>query len=272
MRTVMVSSDNGGDSGGMPPALTDAAGKFEIKNLARVPWTVIAEAQAGKLRGRALKVVPDADIKVQALALTKLEGKVIAQGGMPGSFNVKLEGPTEAQRSFATKDGSFSFARIDPGDYTVTVSSSAGNGRATVKVVAEQTAKVEITLAANAIVIGKLVDPAGKPLGGIPVAIIPDSGDGRMRVELHGAPPTSNSDGTFRLETKAGPSILMVLTPGRPTSRPGLKLSPGETVDVGTITVGGASEPAGSGTPRRTEPSSQDGKPRSTASQVSALH
>src|SRR6185503_13345142 len=53
MIMVEASDDGGGDTGGMAPALTDANGKFEIKNLARVPWTVVAEAKAGKLRGRA---------------------------------------------------------------------------------------------------------------------------------------------------------------------------------------------------------------------------
>jgi hypothetical protein len=229
-------TDDGGDTGSMPPALTDANGKFEIRNLARVPWTVVAEAQAGKLRGRAIKVVPDADIKIAAVGLTEIKGKVIAPGGMPSSFLVELDGPTHAQRSFAAPDGTFSFARIDPGDYTVTVSSTAGNGRATIKVAAEQTANVEVTLVANAIVVGKLVDAAGKPLGGLPMTIIPDAGDVR-RVELHGPPPTSNPDGTFRLEAKAGPSVLMVLTPPRPTSKGGLNLEAGKTLDVGAITV-----------------------------------
>ncbi|HEY5924037.1 MAG TPA: carboxypeptidase regulatory-like domain-containing protein [Kofleriaceae bacterium] len=243
-RMIMVeASDDGGDTGGMPPVLTDEHGKFEIRNLPRVKWTVIAEAQAGKLRGRAVGVVPDADIKIQALGLTEVKGKVIAPGGMPSSFQVELAGPTHAQRGFASRDGTFSFSRIDPGDYTVNVSSSAGNGRATVKVLPGQTANVEITLAANAIVIGKLVDAAGKGVGGLPLAIIPDSGDGRRKVELHGMPPTSNPDGTFRLEAKAGPSVLMVLGGGQPTSKSGLNLEAGKTLDVGTITVGGGPAP-----------------------------
>ena len=47
-----------------------------------------------------------------------------------------------------------------------------------------------------------------------------------------------------RLEAKAGPSILMVMTGGRPTSRPGLNLEAGKTLDVGTITVGGPAQPS----------------------------
>ncbi|HEX5060652.1 MAG TPA: carboxypeptidase-like regulatory domain-containing protein [Kofleriaceae bacterium] len=245
-RSVMIEAhdDGGGDTGGMPPALTDANGKFEIRNLARVPWTVVAEAQAGKLRGRATKVVPDAQITLQAVGLTKLEGKLVTGGAaMPSSFQVELEGPTRAQRSFTTADGTFSFARVDPGEYKVTVTSSAGNGSATVKVQPDQTAHVDINLAANAIVVGKLIDAAGKPVGGVPVTIIPDTGDGQLRVELHGMPPTSNPDGTFRLDAKAGPSILMVMTPPRPTSKRGLNLEAGKTLDVGPITVAATPAP-----------------------------
>src|SRR5262249_29948289 len=96
---------------------------------------------------------------------------------------------------------------------------------------------VEITLTANAVVVGKLVDPAGKALGGLPITIIPDAGDGKLRVEMSGPPPTSNPDGSFRLEAKAGPSALLVLMAPRPFSKRGLVLEAGKTLDVGTITV-----------------------------------
>jgi protocatechuate 3,4-dioxygenase beta subunit len=237
-RTMVVErTDDGGDTGGMPPALTDAHGRFEIRNLARAPWTVVAEAQAGKLRGRALRVVPDTDIKLQAVGLTGIKGKLIAPGGMPPSFEVALVGPTHAKRTFAAKDGAFSFSRIDPGEYTVSVTSSAGNGTAKVKVAAEQTAPVEVTLSANAIVVGKLIDASGKPLGGVPLTIVADTDTGMTKVELHGMPPTSNPDGTFRLEAKAGPSMLLVMTSPHLTSKRGLNLEAGKTLDVGPITV-----------------------------------
>jgi hypothetical protein len=235
--------DDGGDTGGMPPALTDGSGRFEIRNLPRVPWTVVAEADAGKLRGRAVRVTPDADITIQAVGLSELRGKVIAPGGMPESFEVALEGPTRERRSFASADGAFAFSRVDPGDYTVTVTSSAGNGVANVKVTAGQPATVEITLAANAVIVGKLVDPAGKGVGGAPLAVIVDPGTGPLRVEMEGPPPTSNPDGTFRIEAKAGPSILMVMIPPRPISKRGLNLEAGKTLDDGTITVDAQSAP-----------------------------
>ena len=245
-RMVAIESrdDGSGESADYAPVLTDASGKFELTNLPRVPWTVIAEAQAGKVRGRATKVVPDASITIQAVGLTELKGTVrVSGGGAPSSFAVELDGPTRAQRAFATADGSFSFSRVDPGDYTVTVTSTAGNGKAAVKVQAGQAATVTIDLAANATVIGKLVDAAGKPLGGLPVAVVPDANDGSLRIELSGPPPTSNPDGTFRIEAKAGLGAVLVLVPPRPVSKRGLRLEAGKTFDAGTITVETGAQP-----------------------------
>jgi hypothetical protein len=193
---------------------------------------VIAEAQHGALRGRQTKVTPDATITLTAAGVTELRGVV---HGVRGVFTVELDGPTRAQRSFATADGTFSFSRVDPGAYTVRVTSGAGNGEAQVQVAGGQPASVEITLSANAVVTGTVVDASGKPAGGVPVTIIPDAGDGRMQISLEGPPPTTNPDGTFRLEAKAGPSALAVLVPPKPVIKRGLTLIAGQTFDAGTV-------------------------------------
>jgi hypothetical protein len=176
--------------------------------------------------------------------VTELSGTVKPA---PGVFTVELEGPTRAQRSFS--GDKFTFGRVDPGDYTVSVTSSAGNGRGMIKVKPGQAATIDIALASNAIVIGKLVDPAGKPLGGLPVAVIPDATDGSLKVELSGPPPMSAPDGSFRVEAKAGPSALLVLVPPRPVSKRGLVLEAGKTLDAGAITV---EPPSPTATPRTT--------------------
>jgi protocatechuate 3,4-dioxygenase beta subunit len=239
VRIEMSDDDESGDAASLAPVLTNASGAFEISGLARTQVTVVAEAPQGKLRGQAMRVVPDAQITIQALALTELRGTVKAPGGKaPAWFTVELDGPTREQRNFASGDGAFSFARVDPGSYTVSVTSPAGNGQAQVTIVAGQPASVEIVLAANAIIIGKLVDPAGKPLAEAPLTVIPDLGDGHTRISISGPPATSAADGTFRIEAKAGKSGLIVMTPGPPTSRMGLVLEAGKTLDVGTITVG----------------------------------
>lgn len=249
MITVQATSsdDDSGGGGGvatneLPPALTDANGNFTLTGVPAGSWTVTAEAQGGKLRGRAEHVTPDATVTITAAGVTELDGTVHGPNGVPGLYDVELDGPTKAQRSFA--GGSFSFSRMDPGDYTVKVSSSAGNGEAKITVTAGTTANVDVTLVQNAVVVGKLVDPSGQPVAGMPVTLVPDTGDGRVQVSLQGPPPTSAADGTFRLEAKAGKMMLVVLTPQSPTSKPGLVLEAGKTLDVGSVTVAVDKPPA----------------------------
>ncbi len=237
MITVQETDDGSGPDRDFAPVLTDASGHFEIRGLPKTPWTVVAEAQHGALRGRQTKVTPDATVTVKALGVTSLSGVV---HGVTGVFSVELDGPTHQQRSFASADGSFSFARVDPGSYDVHVTSSAGNGDARVQVTPGQAATVEITLASNAIVTGAVVDAQGKPVAGAGVAVVPDSPDGHVRISLEGPPPMTNADGTFRLEAKAGPSALAVLTQPRPTIKRGLSLVAGQTTDVGAIKVDAA--------------------------------
>jgi hypothetical protein len=232
-----------------PPALTDAQGHFEIHGLLRSTYTVVAEAQRGQLRARAVGVRPDATIELRALAVTSLSGTVAGASGPSALFSVELDGPTRATRSFT--DGAFSFARVDPGSYTVRVQSRDGNGQATVEVKPDQAATVDIKLASNAIVIGTVVDTAGQPIAGQAVALVPDVGDGRLPIQIEGPPPTTGPDGKFRLEHRAGTSALIVLR-SRPFIRRGLVLEAGKTLDLGTIAVDTPAEPRP--TPRTAEP------------------
>jgi hypothetical protein len=174
-------------------------------------------------------------VNIQALGVTSVSGKVTAAAGPVAIFSVELVGPTRAQRTFT--DGTFSFARVDPGDYVVRVASSDGNGEGKVTVKAATPATVDIALIANAIVVGRLVDGTGKPLPGLPVAVVPESPDGRVEIRLEGPPPTSGPDGKFRIEHKAGPSMLVVLGGQRPTTKRGLVLEAGKTLDAGEIRV-----------------------------------
>lgn len=271
MRTMMVDSADGaaGDTS-IPPALTDAQGRYAIRGLAPATYTVVGESLRGQLRARATDVRPDATVDLKLVAITSLSGTVAGVNGPPALFSVELEGPTRTQRSFT--DGKFGFDRVDPGSYTVRVTSADGNGQARVDVPADGPATVAITLAANAILVGKLLDPAGAPLAGIPVALVPDTGDGRLQIRLEGPPPTTGADGSFRLEHSAGSVALIVLRPTQPFSKRGIVLAAGRTVDLGAITVdggggpgappggppgppgGSSAPPAGSGAPRPPAP------------------
>jgi protocatechuate 3,4-dioxygenase beta subunit len=236
MISIEASDDDDGEAvtSEAAPVLTDAQGRFELRGLARTPYEVVAEAQAGKLRGRADGVTPDATLTIRATGLTTLSGTVRGPRGPAALFTIELDGPTRAQRTFT--DGKFELGRVDPGSYELRVRSSEGNAEVKVEVTAGTPAAVDITLAANAIVIGTIADAAGKPLAGVPVVVVEQQGN-QVSVTMSGPPPTSGPDGRFRLEHKAGPSALVVLVPPRPTVKRGLMLEPGKTLDVGEVRI-----------------------------------
>jgi protocatechuate 3,4-dioxygenase beta subunit len=246
--SVQASSTDGeGGDASAGPTLTDAQGHYELTGLPPATYTVVAEAQRGQLRARAPDIKPDATVDLRALGLSSLAGHVTGPAGPVAAFSVELAGPTAAQRSFT--DGSYSFARVDPGTYTVRVQATEGNGSATVTVTPDQPATLDIALTANAVVIGKLVDPSGAPIAGQALALTPDPGDGHLQLMLDGPPPTTAADGSFRLEHRAERCALLVMRPPQPTSRRGLVLEPGKTLDLGTITIAPPAPPTAPGGP-----------------------
>jgi protocatechuate 3,4-dioxygenase beta subunit len=234
---MMVVEDRGGAGSetAIPPALTDAQGHYEIRGLPRATYTVVAEAQRGQLRGRATDVQPDAKVDLQAHGVTTLSGTVTGPAGPTPLFSVELDGPTRAQRSFT--DGAFTFGRVDPGPYTVRVQAGEGNAEVKVTVMPDQAATLDVTLASNAVVIGKLVDGTGAPLAGQAIALAPDSGDGHLQLRIEGPPLTTGPDGAFRIEHGAGPAILVVMRSPRPFTKRGIALAAGKTIDLGTLNV-----------------------------------
>jgi protocatechuate 3,4-dioxygenase beta subunit len=231
---LSVQSRDGGNTNAIAPVLTDPNGHFMITGLPRVQWTVTAEAQGGKLRGRAEKVKPDATIAIAIASVRELHG-TIHSDSPPAWFNVQLDGPTTAQRDFTWTDGTFSFARIDPGTYTVKVTSNAGTGEAKVTVGAAENGNVDITLTSNGTIIGKLVDPDGKPMPDVGVTAIPDTGDGKIEIRLSGPAPTTGPDGSFSIPSKPGKMILIAMLRGAPVMKPGLVVQAGQTLDIGTF-------------------------------------
>jgi len=236
-RMMVVEAGDGpgaGDSS-LPPALTDAQGHYAIRGLPPATYTVIAEAQRGQLRARAAGVRPDATVDLRATGVTSLAGKVTGPAGPIALFTVELDGPTRTQRSFT--DGAYAFARVDPGTYTVRVQARDGNAQQTVTIAPDQPATLDIALAANAVVIGRLVDPAGAPVAGQVLVVIPDAADGRLQAMIDGTPPTTGPDGSFRIEHRAERAAVLVMRSPQPFSKRGLALEAGKTLDVGTIVL-----------------------------------
>lgn len=233
----MESDSEGGGASGVAPALTDAQGRFEIRGLAHGAYEVVAEADAGKLRGRAANVTPDAAVTIRTQGVTTLAGTVRGAAGPAALFEVELEGPTDTQRTFT--NGAFEIGRVDPGDYTVHVRSRDGNAKTAISVPPGQRTTIEITLVANAVVVGMLVDAAGAPIADAPLVVvdqIPGERPGEVKVTMSGAPDRTGPDGRFRIERQPGTCMLFVLTEP-PVRRRDLKLEAGKTLDVGQVRV-----------------------------------
>jgi protocatechuate 3,4-dioxygenase beta subunit len=246
MLTIESTGSGDGATTDLAPVLTDAQGRFTITGLHDARYEVVAEAQAGKLRGKLAKVTPDASVTIKAVGLSTLSGTVTGPNGPARLFTLELEGPTRAARTFT--DGKFELGRVDPGSYQVRVESPDGNATAQVTVAPETPATVTLALVANAILVGKLVDPSGAPIADLGVAVVPAGPGDAVRIQLDGPPPTSGPDGSFRVEHEAGPVALVVLNPGGPpTVQRGLTLEAGKTLDVGTVRIGEAAPAPGSG-------------------------
>jgi len=246
-RRSMTRSD--GTGGEVPPVLTDARGHFALTNLLQGKYQVVVEARSGKLRGRAADVTTDAQITIRLASVSSLRGTVHGARGPTDLFSVRVERPTSDAGSLAFPppdpgprytgfftDGAFTFPRLDPGDYTIDVTSTDGAGKATVHVSSDEAATVDILLVANGTGSGRVVDEAGKPLSGMPVALIPDQPPGQLQIKIHEEPTTSGADGRFQVAGPAGMTTLVIL--GRaPTAKRGVPVAAGNSIDVGDVTV-----------------------------------
>ena len=147
-----------------------------------------------------------------------------------GVFTVELDGPTRAQRSFASTDGTFSFGRVDPGAYTVRVTSAPATARRRCR-----SSRGNLHRSTSPRVergrhrYGRR--PIGKPVAGAAVAMSRTP----RRPDPDLARGTAADDQCRRhvpLEAKAGPSALAVLDPASPDIKRGLSLTAGQTLNA----------------------------------------
>jgi protocatechuate 3,4-dioxygenase beta subunit len=232
-------SVNGEPIGGseLPPVLSDARGHFELTSLLRGKYQVVVEARSGKLHGGAADITPDAEIAVHLESVSSLAGSVHGPRGPTDLFSVNVEGATmDDSGGGSFTDGAFSFPRVDPGDYTIEVTSTDGTGKATVHVAPNQAASVDIALVENGTVTGRVVDKTGKPISGVGAALIPDQAPGHLQISLHEEPPTTGPDGRFQVQGAPGTRTLVILG-NPPMPKRGVAVTAGTTNDVGDVTV-----------------------------------
>jgi hypothetical protein len=239
--------DDGGLFGGVPPVLTGADGRFELRNLRRGTYAVLAEGVKGQARGSVRDVVPDADVTIKLATLTELSGTVSASGAPVGDFTVELEGPARRSQRFLAAGGHFTMQRIDPGTYDVIVTAAEGTGHAPAIVQAGQRTDVQIALVGHGKIVGRVVDAGGAPLAGAPVIAVPSTGSGPLSIQLEGPPDTTGPDGAFAIESEPGKQMLVVLGGGGPVVMQPIDVASGATLDLGTITAKPHATPPGHG-------------------------
>ncbi|MFT3692683.1 MAG: sigma-70 family RNA polymerase sigma factor [Kofleriaceae bacterium] len=235
-----------------PPTLTDSRGHFALTGLVPGRYQVAAEAQAGKLRGGATDVSTDAEVAIHLAGVSSLHGTVHGARGPTELFSVRVEGPLErfpnaSEPVFpppteptviagAFTDGVFDIPRLDPGSYKIVVESADGTGSTKITIAAEQAATCDVTLIANGIVTGRLVDTAGQPVPGMGVLVMPEQDGPGLRIEVHETPPTSGPDGRFTVQGSPGARMLVVLGPTA-TTKHGITVVDDKTIDVGDVVV-----------------------------------
>jgi protocatechuate 3,4-dioxygenase beta subunit len=242
------------------PVLTDENGRFTVAQLRPSRrYTVVAEGDKGGARGRLRDLAPSrSDLVIRLEAIAGIAGVVTAGGKTVAQYTVAIAGPSNRQTSVFSKAGAFRIERIEPGEYTVTVTSDAGVARREkVEVQAAQTTDLRIELDDYGTIEGKLVDAAtGAPIAGMVVFVQPAKGDGdpsQALAMLTGGGTKTDRDGAFEVSKVApGEGTVTFLdttaafSGGGRVATAGYEIEPGQTLDLGTIN-GIPSAPAGEG-------------------------
>jgi protocatechuate 3,4-dioxygenase beta subunit len=161
-----------------PPVLTDANGRFLIKELrADRSYRLVAEGAKGGARARKSEVSPGADVTLELESLAGIEGKVSRSGKAVSTYTVEIDGPTKRKKSVFAEDGTFLIDRIDPGEYEVRVTADAGVAEAETEVESGSHADVKIELEDWGKLKGEVVAVgSGEPIPGLFVMVVPEKG------------------------------------------------------------------------------------------------
>ena len=232
-------------SPGEDPVLTDASGRFEVTGLRDGMYDLVAEGMRGGAKGEAEKVATGSDVTITLASLGAVGG-VVSRGGNPvGDFIISAVGPTRRRAHIVADNGEFHLRRLEPGEYTIEVTSSEGVATTSATVKSGEEASATITLAAFGNITGTLVDVAtGEPLVGISVAAsVGESGskwaENAMDM-LQGKGPTTDEEGRFNVgKLGTGDGVVYFIDPeakgfGMVAQQP-FKLDAGESIDLGEI-------------------------------------
>lgn len=259
----VVSGGGADHAGAVPPVLTGADGRFRVRGLRRGRYDVAAEGQRGGARGQVSDVATGSQTKVTVVGLARVRGVVLGSDGEPAAgADVWSEGPTRKRRKTDGRGG-FELRGLDPGAYVLTAGTPTATGKTQVALEVGASSEVTIRMVDDAMVRGRLVDPAGAPVAGRVVIV----GERSDEVSIFGPPERSGPDGRFAVASPAGPRRLMVLGPRGPLVMQDIEVAPGQALDLGDVVVKAepAGPPPGSDRQRRAEPGRGSARPRAPA-------
>ncbi|MGH1340519.1 MAG: carboxypeptidase regulatory-like domain-containing protein [Nannocystales bacterium] len=232
-----------------PPVLTDASGRFRIRELREGNYRITAEAAGGGMRVSEDGVALGGDVTLELEALAGVRGQ-LRDGTKPvPAYRLSLKGPTSRSKRIQNDKGEFSLQGLDPGTYTVEAQAESGTASVEVEVEQGAVADVALELEAFGTLTGTVVSATGEPLSGLFVMAQPKDGTpnvGSGLQMLMGGGPRTDGRGKFELSgVPSGTGQLMVVDPdggegGGATAS--YEVDAGESTDLGTITSVAAGE------------------------------
>ena len=248
---MMVASgdDDASDPmGALPPVLTDARGNFSIGGLRDGEYSLLAEAPGGAGRTKQRDIRPDATLRLELAPLASVSGAVQASGMKVEGALVQVSGPVS--RSGIVKNGRYEVERLDPGRYSIELTTLEGSASARFSVEAGERADVDLSVQALVRIRGRVVDSEGKPIAGASIMLAggppqdPNAPEGEERVEISisadsASEHRTDDEGRFDIATPAGMRVLVVTDGSMPMP---IAIKPvmvgNEDVDVGDIRQG----------------------------------
>lgn len=252
-------------SPGEAPVLTDDAGRFEVAKLRKGKYNLKAEGMRGGAKGKVDEATTGSDVTITLAALGSIAGSVVKGGNPVSDFIISASGTTRRRAHIVNDSGEFSLKRLEPGEYTIEVTSSDGAATATTTVKTGEESRASIKLAAFGSVSGILLDrETGEPMVGMSVAATTGESGSKWAENamemLQGKGPTTDEEGRFRVgKLGSGKGDVYFVDPNSKgfgmLAQQSFELAPGESKDLGEI--------SGS-LPDLTPPSKRDDEPSGT--------
>lgn len=208
-------------------ARSDADGRFVLEGATPGPFVVEAHHPTlGKASKSGITIEDrDVEVELQMPATSTIRGTVLTSGGEPQA-GLEVTARFPMHRTVTLDDGSFEFAGVAPGAYSVGAQRSFGDQivSAQVTVVSSQPAEVELIVPErDAVITGVVRDQDGAPAADAIVTALPDSVmESRGRKDAMGnlrdlsgfgrgkAPVLTDADGRFEVQVASDETFTVL--------------------------------------------------------------